>query len=140
MPFAVLPLASSFKISVSRSDKVNSVETSWQIASISVGLTGALVNSKMLVSRFVKGIMRKASKQTKANATGSVAIWASSGFISNPRAIPLPTKMPKRADTTESVKATAGEKNPRCIKMPKYIISDTSIKEDIHNAPMKLKI
>mgnify|MGYP001786757425 FL=1 len=60
MPFAVLPLASSFKISVSRSDKVNSVETSWQIASISVGLTGALVNSKMLVSRFVKGIMRKA--------------------------------------------------------------------------------
>lgn len=45
--------------------------------------------------------------------------------------------MPNRADTTDKVKAVAGEKNPFCIRIPKYIISDISMSDEIHKAPMK---
>ena len=84
------------------------------------------------------GISKNANKHTKANAVGSVATCASSGLNSKPSAKPLPTKIPNRADATDRVKAIAGEKNPRCIKIPKYIMRETSMREEIQRAPKKL--
>lgn len=136
-PLAVLPLAISLRISASRSDNTNSLATSLHISSISEGLTGALVRSIILCSRLVIGINKKASKQILSTASGSVATYASEGVISKINAIPLPITMPNRADTTDKVKAVAGEKNPFCMRIPKYIISDISISDEMHNAPIK---